>query len=65
MNLATFLRTPPVAASVRQNAKHKKMRTRESKKRKFKKSNRNRVSCYNIYIVVFAFLSSTVHVGRW
>ena len=39
----------------------KKMNTRESKERNFeKKSKRNRVSCFNIYIVVFAFLSSTI-----
>ena len=43
----------------------KKMKTRESKERKFeKKSKRNRVSCY-IYIVMFAFLSSDVEVRRW
>ena len=44
----------------------KKMNTRESKERKFeKKSNKNKMSFFNIYIVVFAFLSSTVEVGRW
>ena len=38
----------------------KKMKTRESKERRFgKKSNRNRVS-FNIYMVVFAFLLSTL-----
>ena len=40
----------------------KKMNTQEWKERKFekKKSKRNRVSCFNIYIFVFAFLSSIV-----
>ena len=42
-----------------------KMNTQESKERKFeKKSKRNRVSCFNIYIVAFIFLSSTADVGR-
>ena len=51
---------------VRRNTEHKKMKTRElNKKGNFKKSKRNRVSCFNIYIVVFAFLLSTVEVGRW
>ena len=46
-----------------QNTKKKK--TRESKERKFeKKSKRNRMSCCNICIVTFTFLSSTVEVGR-
>ena len=68
-----FLKTPFFADHLRwlllllddmQNTK--KMKTRESKERKFKKKiNRNRVSCFNIYIVVFTFLSSTVEVGRW
>ena len=74
MNFAKFLRipffyrTPPVAASVvRRNTKHKKdENTRiEKKKRNLKKNKRNMVSCINIYIVVFAFLSSTIEVGRW
>ena len=44
----------------------KKMKTRKSKERKFeKKVKKNRVSCFHIYIVVFAFLSSIVEVGRW
>ena len=44
----------------------KKINTPESKKKgNLKKSKRNRVSCFNIYIVVFAFLSSTVEEGRW
>ena len=30
-----------------------------------KKSKANRMSCFNIYIVVFAFLSSTVEKARW
>ena len=34
----------------------KKINTRESKEREFeKKSKKNRVSCFNTYIVVFAF----------
>ena len=51
------------------------MKTRESKERKFEKEvkvvfhsvkiSANRVSCFNIYIVVFAFLLSTVEVARW
>ena len=32
---------------------------------KKEKKERNRVSCFNIYIVMFAFLSSTLEVGRW
>ena len=44
----------------------KKMNTQELKERKFeKKSKRNRVSCFNVYIVIFAFLSSTIEKGRW
>ena len=44
----------------------KKMNTQESQERKFeKKSDRNRMSCFNIYIVEFAFLSSTEEVSRW
>ena len=47
----------------------KKMKTRESKERKFEKKVResmvSRVSCFNIYIVAFAFLPSIVEVGRW
>ena len=39
--------------------------TRIESKESWNKSKRNRVSCSNIYIVVFAFLSSTVEVGRW
>ena len=43
----------------------KKTKTRELNERKFKKSKRNRVSCFNINIVVvLVFLSSTVEVGR-
>ena len=42
------------------------MKTRESKEREFEnKSKRNRVSCFNIYIIKSAFLLSTVEVGRW
>ena len=45
----------------------KKMNTQEWKERKFekKKSKRNRVSCFNIYIFVFAFLSSIVVEVKW
>ena len=44
----------------------KKMKTQKLKERKFeKKSKRDRVSCFNIYIVVFAFLSSTIEEERW
>ena len=44
----------------------KKMKTQESKERKFEnKSKINRVTCFNIYIVVFTFLSSIVEVSRW
>ena len=72
VNFTNFLRTPFFTEQLRwlillldeiQNTK--KMRTLEFKERKFdKKSKRNRVSCYNIYIVLFAFLSSTIEVGR-
>ena len=44
----------------------KKMDKQESKERKFEKKNkRTRVGCFNIYIVIFAFLSSIVKEGRW
>ena len=44
----------------------KKMNTRESKESKFEKtSKRNRVSSFNIYILLFEFLSITVEEGRW
>ena len=44
----------------------KKLNTHESKEMKFEKNpKRNRVSCFDIYIIVFAFLLSTVEVGRW
>ena len=43
----------------------KKMNTRKSKKENWKESKKNMVSCFNIYIAVFAFLSSTVEEGRW
>ena len=42
-----------------------KMDTRESERTEiWKKSKKNRVSCFDIYIVVFAFLSSTIEEGR-
>ena len=48
-----------------QNTKHKKdEHTRVKRKEIRKKSKKNRVSCFNIYIVVFAFLSRTVEKGR-
>ena len=73
MNFPKFLRTPvftgtrPVAASaVRRNAKHKKDETMTiERKENCKKSKRKRVNHFNIYIVLFAFLSSTVEIGRW
>ena len=43
----------------------KKMKHENRKKGNMKKSKRNRVSSFNIYIIVFAFLLSTVEVGRW
>ena len=43
----------------------KKMKHEKRKKGNMKKSKRNRVSSFNIYIIVFAFLLSTVEVGRW
>ena len=54
------------ASVVKRITKHKKGETRESKERKFEKKVReiNKVSCFNIYIVMFAFQSSTVEVGR-
>ena len=43
-----------------------KMKARESKERKLEnESRRNMVSCFNIYIVMFPYMSSTVEVGRW
>ena len=42
-----------------------KIITRESKERKFEKKVREMGCCFNIYIVVFGFLSSTVVEGRW
>ena len=41
------------------------MTTGELKERNLKKSKRNRMTCFNIYIVVFAFSSNTVKEGRW
>ena len=52
----------------RRNTKHKKIEHPcpvNRKKGNLKKSKRNRVSCFDVYVVVFAFLSSTVEVGRW
>ena len=57
-------RTPSVAASVvRPNTKNKKdENARIERKEIFLKSRRNGVSCFNIYIVVFAF--SVEHCRR-
>ena len=66
VNFTKFLRTPFFTEQLRwflplldeiQNIK--KMKTQKSKERKFEKKVRE------IYIVVFAFLLSTVEVGRW
>ena len=58
-----FYRTPSVATSVvRRNTKHKKDEKRESKEKKFEK--KVRVIGW-VVSAVFAFLSSTVEVGRW
>ena len=65
-----FYRTPPLATFVvRRNTKHEKMKTRESKERNFEKKVREvgyvvLIYIY-MYIVLFAFLSSTVEAGRW
>ena len=75
MNFAKFLITPFFTEHLRwlllllneiQNTK--KMKTRESKERIFEKKVRGIgwvVLIFIYYIVVFAFLSSTVEVGRW
>ena len=73
MNFAKFLRTPFFTELLQwllllldKITKHKKMKTRELKERKFKKkSKRNRVSCIEIYVIVFDFLSRSVEVGKW
>ena len=81
VNFAKLLRTPLLTEYLRwllllldkiQNIKKMNHENRETKqkhenrkKRNLKKGKRNRVSCFNIYIIVFAFLSSTVEVGRW
>ena len=73
MNFAKFLRTSFFTELLRwllllldKITKHKKMKTRELKERIFdKKSKRNRVSCIEIYVVVFDFLSRSVKVGKW
>ena len=43
----------------------KRRNSGESKERKFEKNKRNRMSFFNIYIVVFGFLSSNVEGDRW
>ena len=64
MNFAKFLRTPFFIEQFQwllllldEIKNIKTMKTQESKERKFEKNVRE--------IVVFAFLSSTVEVGRW
>ena len=65
VNFAKFLtffnRTPSVGAFVVRNTKKMK---HFQQKGNLKKSKRNRVNFFNTYIVVFAFLSSVVEVGR-
>ena len=41
------------------------MNTLELKERKFEKKIRAIKSCFNIYVIVFAFLSSNVEEDRW
>ena len=48
---------------VRRNKKHKKDENTRIERKKFEKKVKE--SCFNIYIVVFAFLSITIEVGRW
>ena len=71
VNFAKFLRTPfstehlpwlLLLSDEIQNTK-KDENTRIERKEIKKKKKKNRVSCFNIYIVAFAFLSSTVEVG--
>ena len=53
------------ASVVGRNTKHKKdEKTRIERKEIWKKSKTNRVSCVNIYVIVFTLLSSTVEVGN-
>ena len=47
-----------------QNTKHKKMNTRELKKRKFEEYIRA-IWGVVLYVVIFAILSSTVEEDRW
>ena len=48
------------------NTKHRKDEHTRIKRKEIRENNkRNRVICFDIYIVVFAFLSSTVEKGRW
>ena len=48
------------------NTKYKKdEHTRIERKEIWKRSKSNKLSCFNIYIVIFAFLSSTVEEDRW
>ena len=57
--------TQDTVQSVRQNAKHKKDEHTRTDRKEIWRSKSNRVSCFNIYIVVFAVLSSTVEEDRW
>ena len=51
---------------VRRNTKHEKdEHTKFEWIEIWERSNSNRVSCFNIYIVVFGFLSSTIEEDRW
>ena len=73
--LRTFFLTEPLRWLLLLLDEIQNMKTRESKERKFEKEvkvvfhsvkiSADRVSCFNIYIVVFAFLLSTVEVARW
>ena len=47
-----------------QNTKKDK-HTRIKRKEIWKKSKRNRVRCFNIYLVVLTFLSITIKGDRW
>ena len=60
---AFFYETPPVAPSVvRRNTKHKKEEnTRIERRDIWKKSERNRMSCFNIYILYSCVCFSAEH----
>ena len=51
---------------IRRNGKHnKEEHTRIERKEIWNKSKGKWASCFNNYLVVFAFLSSTVEESRW